>query len=109
MKTLRQLFPFYVRLDQSLEIIEFGPSMAKLRALTGNFKDHFQFIRPNFEITYTFDSIVEFSNQVFVIELRDSPNKIRLKGQFIIYMETLAEKRLESPILPYMILRLTLF
>ena len=84
MKTLRQLFPFFIRLDRTLDIIEYGVSMAKLRKLDGNFKDHFQFIRPNFEITYTFDSIVEFSNQVFVLELRDNPHKIRLKGQFLL-------------------------
>ncbi|MFM2230593.1 MAG: hypothetical protein RL607_1851 [Bacteroidota bacterium] len=87
MKTLRQLFPFYLRLDKSLEIIEQGPSLKKICLLSGNFRDCFKFIRPNFEITYTFDSIVEFSNQVFVLELRDSPNKIRLKGQFIIHHE----------------------
>ncbi|MEN9337605.1 MAG: hypothetical protein RLZZ500_2592 [Bacteroidota bacterium] len=87
MQTLRQLFPFYLRLDHDLNFIEYGPSMGKLRTLSGKFEDHFQYIRPNFEITYTFESIVEFSNQVFVLELRNSPNKIRIKGQFIIHHE----------------------
>ncbi|MFY7943507.1 MAG: hypothetical protein ACOVNZ_02955, partial [Crocinitomicaceae bacterium] len=87
MKTLRKLFPFYIRLNQSLDIIEYGPSMGKLRELSGNFKEHFQYIRPNFEINYSFDSIVEFSNQVFVLELKNSPYKIRLKGQFILHHE----------------------
>lgn len=87
MRTLRKLFPFYIRLNQSLDIIEYGPSMGKLRELSGNFKEHFQYIRPNFEINYSFDSIVEFSNQVFVLELKNSPHKIRLKGQFILHHE----------------------
>lgn len=87
MQTLRKLFPFYLRLDRSLQIIERGPSMDKILPEVGNFKDFFRFLRPNFEIEYTFNSIVDFSNQVFILELKLPTNPIRLKGQFIIHHE----------------------
>lgn len=87
MLTLKKLFPFFLRLDKSLHIIERGPSMGKLLDDTGKFEDHFRFIRPNFGIDYTFNSILDFSNQVFIIELKNKPTPIRFKGQFIIHHE----------------------
>lgn len=87
MQTLKKLFPFFLRLDTSLTIIEQGPSMEKLLQGKGNFEEHFRFIRPNFGVHYTFNSIVEFSNQVFILELKNKSSKLRLKGQFIIHHE----------------------
>lgn len=87
MQSLKKLFPFFLRLDRDLLIIERGPSMEKLLSAEGSFETYFRFIRPNFGVTYSFDSIVEFSNQVFIIELKNSPNTLRFKGQFIIHHE----------------------
>lgn len=87
MQTLKKLFPFFLRLDALLHIIELGPSMEKLLSERGNFEEHFRFIRPNFGVQYTFNSIVDFSNQVFIIELKNKTNALRLKGQFIIHHE----------------------
>jgi len=87
MQTLKNLFPFYLRLDKELNIIEHGRSMGKLLHENGSFKDHFKFIRPNFGITYSFASIAEFLDQVFILELFHHPKKVRFKGQFIIHHE----------------------
>ncbi|WP_353087846.1 ATP-binding protein [Flavobacterium sp.] len=87
MQTLKKLFPFYIRIDKKLNIVEYGLSMGKFLVQKGRFEDHFKFIRPNFGITYTFKSIVEFMNQVFILELHNHPKKIRFKGQFIIHHE----------------------
>jgi len=87
MLTIKKLFPFFLRLDESLHIIERGPSMGKLLDDEGKFEDHFRFIRPNFGIDYTFNSILDFSNQVFIIELKNKSTPIRFKGQFIMHHE----------------------
>jgi signal transduction histidine kinase len=87
MLTLKKLFPFYLQLDKELEIIEYGPSMGKFLKEKGHFASNFKYIRPNFGITYTYASIAEFLDQVFILELFNHPKKVRFKGQFIIHHE----------------------
>ena len=90
-KQLNELFPFYFIVDRALVIIQAGKSLLKLSpAIVGdNFKNHFTFKRPTFEIKYTFESINSYSNQVFILEFRKAGDHIFLRGQIITINDTL--------------------
>ena len=63
-----RLFPFFFVVDKSLQIIEVGNSLEKTYpSIKGrNFKEIFSFKRP-WSIKYTFESILEYSNQLFIL------------------------------------------
>lgn len=83
-----KLFPFYVRLNNDLKIIGFGPSLQKL---LGNIEgrpmsETFKFIRPQMSIQMNFESMKAHLDNVIILESIESPLKLRFRGQFI-FME----------------------
>jgi PAS domain S-box-containing protein len=77
-----RLFPFYILIDESLQIKSFGKSLAKICPFlekSTSFTDNFINIRPHLE-NPTFDELVVNSNQLTVIQ--STKNEISLRGQF---------------------------
>jgi PAS domain S-box-containing protein len=80
------LFPFHFTLDRDFNIISVGPSLKKLWTNNTNPKDfitQFKFKRPFLSIAYTFESIIEHKNHLFILELLNSETPILLRGQFL--------------------------
>lgn len=80
--SFNRLFPFYILIDQSLQIVSFGKSLSKICPFTKkatSFFDNFIIKRPNIE-TFSFDEILIYSNQLIVIE--NKKNAMSLRGQF---------------------------
>ena len=77
------LFPFYFAFDDSLKIISAGNSIKKLipNIVDSDFQAQFGFKRP-FSVSYSFNSITEFSNQVVIIVVKKIPD-ILLRGQIM--------------------------
>jgi len=77
-----RLFPFYILIDESLQIKSFGKGFAKicpyLEKLT-SFIENFDIARPHFE-NPTFDAIISNSYQLII--LKSTKNNISLRGQF---------------------------
>lgn len=80
---LEKLFPFFFALDRQLQIAKKGESLKKISGDAVDFKEQFSFVRPSLGISYLFDSILKFQEQVFVLDILGQPKKIQLKGQFI--------------------------
>lgn len=80
--SFNRLFPFYILIDNTLQIESFGKGLAKIcpnLARSINFPDNFIIRRPHLEKP-TFQEIVFNSNQLTVIECKKSGMSIR--GQF---------------------------
>ena len=82
---LNLVFPFYFILDKSLIIKEIGKGLEKILPLLkgSSFQKSFNLKRP-FSPKYHFDSLLEYSQQIFIIESLEK--KILFRGQ-IIYLE----------------------
>jgi two-component system CheB/CheR fusion protein len=81
-KQLNKLFPFYLVVDNTMQIRDKGAALSKL---LGNEKrthllDVFQFLRPNISIS-TFSELLNYSDQLIVLRIIDSG--VRLRGQLI--------------------------
>lgn len=77
-----RLFPFYILIDDTLKIKEFGKSLGKICPQIENsfsFVDCFEISRPHLE-NPTFHELVFNSNQLSVIKCKKS--EISLRGQF---------------------------
>lgn len=80
--SFNRLFPFYILIDNSLSIENFGKGLAKLCPEIKNsmiFIDCFTIKRPHLAKT-TFQEIINIGNQLVVIESLN--NDITLRGQF---------------------------
>nr|WP_315254846.1 PAS domain S-box protein [uncultured Flavobacterium sp.] len=80
--SFNRLFPFYILIDQSLQIVSFGKSLSKISPFIKThtpFSDNFIIKRPHLE-NPTFDEITNNSNQLIIIVNKISG--ISLKGQF---------------------------
>lgn len=80
------LFPFHFALNKQMKIISVGPSLLKLTSnfiFHQDFKNIFEFKRPFLRINYSFESIVEHYNNLFIINVLPSKSKLALRGQFI--------------------------
>jgi signal transduction histidine kinase len=80
---LESLFPFFFALDKNLQIVKKGNSLKKISGNEVNFINQFSFVRPSLGIFYEFNSIIQFQEQVFVLNILGNDKKVRLKGQFI--------------------------
>ncbi len=81
------LFPFHFILDGELSLISIGTSLQKLdQSLKDSdcFEKVFKFKRPSLSIKYTFDSIVEHSNHLFILEFNHHKPQLFLRGQFLL-------------------------
>ncbi|MCZ8196966.1 MAG: PAS domain S-box protein [Flavobacterium sp.] len=80
--SFNRLFPFYILIDDTLKIKEFGKSLAKICPqieISFSFVDFFEISRPHLE-NPTFQELVFNSNQLSVIKCKKS--EISLRGQF---------------------------
>lgn len=83
---INNLFPFHFALNKQMKIISAGPSLMKLTSnliLYQDFKSIFEFKRPFLRINYSFESIAEHYNNLFIIHVLASKSKLALRGQFI--------------------------
>jgi PAS domain S-box-containing protein len=80
---LNILFPFFLKFKKNLVITNHGISLKKITGnLDGkNFFDEFYFKRPSVGIKNEFNSITEYTNQVFIIQSK-THEKLKLRGQF---------------------------
>ena len=78
------IFPFYFTVDQNLVINNAGKSLSKvLPDIVGKkLLDVFSIEKPH-KITYDFESISNFFNQVFILKADQHPYKPRYKGQVV--------------------------
>ncbi|MDJ1502365.1 ATP-binding protein [Xanthocytophaga agilis] len=77
------LFPFFFEMDQSLIIKKSGKSLQKINSQVAScplFSACFHIQRP-WSAKYTFESILEYSSQIFI--LTESTKGLTLRGQFI--------------------------
>jgi PAS domain S-box-containing protein len=76
------VFPFYFMLDKSLIITETGKGLKKILPLLkgSSFQNSFKLKRP-FSPKYHFDSLLEYSRQIFIIESLET--NILFRGQII--------------------------
>jgi PAS domain S-box-containing protein len=80
--SFNKLFPFYILIDESLQIKSFGKSFAKICpfiATSNSFTDNFIITRPNLA-NPSFDELVLNSNQLIVI--KSTTKDITMRGQF---------------------------
>jgi len=80
--SFNRLFPFYILIDDTLKIKEFGKSLSKICPEIQNsfsFVDCFEISRPHLE-NPTFQELVFNSNQLSVIKCKKSD--MSLRGQF---------------------------
>lgn len=73
-----RLFPFFFVVSKSLQIVEVGISLEKTYpTIVGkNFKEVFKFKRP-WSVRYDFASILEYSNQLFILDSIEKDLKFR--------------------------------
>jgi len=78
---LNMLFPFFILLNEELKIVSAGKSCQKINSelVNSNFQDFFSIKRP-FSINASFDSIQEYSKQIFIIELDE---RVLFRGQML--------------------------
>jgi signal transduction histidine kinase len=81
---LEKLFPFFFTLDRDLSIELKGKSLNKIIPKAEKFQDTFSFRRPRLGVEYRFDSIADFTDQIFILQIKNLPHPINLKGQFIL-------------------------
>lgn len=85
---LEKLFPFYFILDRELNLLHAGVGLKKIIGDETQFQELFEFQRPGIGITCDFDSIVTFSEQIFLLRFKKFQSfKGILKGQFVIRNE----------------------
>ncbi|MFN5418073.1 MAG: PAS domain S-box protein [Flavobacteriia bacterium] len=78
-----KLFPFYIEINNNLDIVNLGPSMLKICGdLKGqNLTELFDFVRPKLSISYSFASFMQHLDMIIILECKQ--NKVRFRGQFI--------------------------
>lgn len=83
-----RLFPFYILLNEELEIVSCGKSLQKLcPSLEGqSFTDYCQVTRPQIELN-SFQSFQQLCNQLVILSLRNEFETV-LRGQFECLRET---------------------
>ena len=79
-----KIFPFNFVLAKDLTITSVGPSLNAIVTEGTPFQSSFEYVRPKLSLTYDFDSILKFIDQVFIIKLTTQKHAVKLKGQFII-------------------------
>ncbi len=80
--SFNRLFPYFILIDSDFQIVGFGKSIAKIcpyLQASVSFKDFFILKRPHAEIN-TFEALLQFSNQLVVIESK--VDDVSLRGQF---------------------------
>lgn len=80
---LNLLFPFHFILNESLGFVQTGSSLQKIMPEAKSFVESFLLVRPGLGIQYRFDSIVGYSDQVFILKIKNPAHDMLLKGQFI--------------------------
>lgn len=81
---LQNLFPFHFIIDTELKVVSVGKSMQKFCPGNSSFSQVFKLVRPGLGIKYSFDSIREFREQIFILQLRDDSRPYKFKGQFVL-------------------------
>ncbi|MBL0268258.1 MAG: hypothetical protein IPP99_06265 [Chitinophagaceae bacterium] len=87
-KQFNRLFPFYLLLNEELEIVSCGKSLKKLcPAIEGqSFTDYCQLTRPQIELT-SYQSLQQLCNQLVILSLHNEFGTV-LRGQFECLKET---------------------
>lgn len=81
-KTFNNIFPFYILIDDNLNLQSFGRSLYKIfpeLKIGDSFSDHFNILRPVIS-TITIDSIKKCKNQLVVIGSKKN-KRLTLRGQ----------------------------
>ena len=82
---LNSLFPFHFALNRQLEIISIGSSLQKVLPsvlINKLFESGFKFKRPALSISYSYKSISEHLNHLFILDVLNSNTNLSLRGQF---------------------------
>jgi len=81
---LQKLFPFHFIIDMDLKVVSVGRSMQQFCSGNSSFSQVFKLVRPGLGIKYSFESIREFRDQIFILQLRDELRPYKFKGQFVL-------------------------
>ena len=81
---VNKIFPFAFRVDEDLVIRNVGRSLAKLfPGLVGlNFMEAFEIVRPS-HAAVEFQSLIDFSEQIFILKCKITNCSIRLRGEML--------------------------
>lgn len=77
------LFPFHFVLNEELVFVQTGASLKKILLNPVSFEHDFKFIRPGLGIQYTYESIISYIDQVFILKLVSNDAISMIKGQFV--------------------------
>lgn len=82
-----KIFPFFVRIDKHMKIVDSGASIRKVIGQVNgrSFEEVFKFIRPSMSIRYEFNSLLEHQDIIIILESLEFPLKTRFRGQFIFF------------------------
>lgn len=84
---LNSLFPFHFTLNRQLEIVSVGNSLQKVipvALFNKSFESSFKFKRPILSISYSYKSISEHLNHLFILDVLNIESNLSLRGQFIL-------------------------
>ncbi len=87
-KLIDVLFPFHFILNDELGFVQTGASLKKILPNPVAFEHDFKFMRPGLGIQYTYESIVSYIDQVFILNLIHNQAISMFKGQFVHLEET---------------------
>lgn len=87
-KLIDVLFPFHFILNDELGFVQTGASLKKILPNPVAFEHDFKFMRPGLGIQYTYESIVSYIDQVFILNLIQNQAISMFKGQFVHLEET---------------------
>lgn len=87
-KLIDVLFPFHFILNDELGFVQTGASLKKILPNPVAFEHDFKFMRPGLGIQYTYESIVSYIDQVFILKLVPNDAISMIKGQFVHLEET---------------------
>lgn len=84
-KELDILFPFHFWMDKEMNIQSVGAGLIKLfpNVPQGHFSKHFRFKRPSFGIRAEYESILEYTNQVIILENIQNEGTALIRGQVL--------------------------
>ncbi len=85
-ESLNKLFPFFIELNDELNIVACGNSIKKILGdISGeNFNDIFEIVRPKFAFASTYDSFTKNTNKLIIFQTKKTTFLHKFKGDFFL-------------------------
>lgn len=84
--SLNKLFPFFIELNEDLNIVACGDSIKKIIGdITGQqFNDVFEIIRPKFNFSNSYESFIKNTNKLIIFQTKKTTFLHKFKGDFFL-------------------------